>query len=258
MMTVHLEVKKRKNPYIPIEADEIIPKNFINKDQELFVWRGNRKVPLEEVFLKRIEGTASYAKEIEIVITGESGRIKRVGEYMDAGAILIEGDIGMHCGNFMSGGTIEIRGDADAWLGREMTGGTIVCRGNAGDYCGSGYRGEKKGMRGGTVEVFGDAGDFTAEALAGGTIVVHGNAGDLCGAEMKGGALVIHGNASRVCGNMSGGTCTVYGTVADMLPTFAYVGTTEDPDSRTALTEFAGDVANRGKGRLLVHSFIRA
>jgi formylmethanofuran dehydrogenase subunit C len=49
-------------------------------------------------------------------------RLKRVGEYMDAGKITVLGDIGMHCGNFMSGGTIEIHGNADGWLGREMAG----------------------------------------------------------------------------------------------------------------------------------------
>jgi formylmethanofuran dehydrogenase subunit C len=258
MMHVILEVKKQKNPHIPIEAEEIIPENFVNPGKELSIWRGNRQVPLEEIFDIQIEGTASSAMEIEVVITGGSGRIKRVGEYMEAGTIRIEGDIGMHCGNFMSGGSIEIKGNADAWLGREMRGGTITCHGNAGDYCGSGYRGEKRGMRGGTIEVFGNAGDFTAETLTGGTIIVHGNVGDLSGAEMKGGILTIHGNASRVCGNMTGGTCTVYGTVTDMLPTFRKGDTQERNDTGIALTEFTGDVANRGHGRLIVHSFTRA
>ncbi len=258
MMRVFLEVREQENPYLPIEADQIIPKNFLNQAQEIFVWRGNRKVTIEEVFHKRVEGTASYAKEIEIIISGKSGRIKRVGEYMDAGRILVKEDIGMHCGNFMSGGTIEIEGNADAWLGREMTGGEIICRGNTGDYCGSGYRGERQGMRGGTIEVFGIAGDFTAEALAGGTVIIHGDAGDLCGAEMTEGSLTIFGNASRVCGNMKGGNCKVYGTVADMLPTFQYVGRVEEGGTRVALTEFTGDVANRGTGRLFVRSFTRS
>ena len=258
MMRVFLEVKKVKNPYLPIEADQIIPKNFINHAQEIFVWRGNRKVALEEVFHKRIEGTASYAKEIEIIISGESGRIKRIGEYMDAGTIRVQGDIGMHCGNFMSGGAIEIGGNSDAWLGREMTGGMIVCHGSAGDYCGSGYRGEKKGMSGGTIEVFGCAGDFTAEALAGGTVIVHGDAGDLCGAEMTDGTLIIHGNTSRVGGNMKGGSCTVYGNVIDMLPTFRYIGKMEERGTGATLSEFTGDVANRGMGRLFVRSYTRA
>jgi len=258
MMRIILEVKKSKNPYTPIEAEEIVPINFIKQEQELHVWRGNRKVPLEEIFHVQIEGTAASANNIEVVITGDSGRIKRVGEYMNAGTIRIHGDIGMHCGNFMSGGTIEIGGNADAWLGREMTGGMIICRGNAGDYCGSGYRGEKRGMRGGNIEVFGNAGDFVAEALAGGTIIIHGSVGDMCGVEMKDGTLTIHGNASRVCGNMKGGTCTVYGMVTDMLPTFRTVGTREESANGITLTEFIGDVANRGKGSLRVCSFTRA
>lgn len=258
MMQVMLEAKERKNPNVPIEAEEITPAHFIENRQDLSVWRGNRKVPLEEVFEVTINGEASSAEDVEVILTGESGKIKRVGEYMESGIIRIEGDIGMHCGNFMSGGTIEIRGNADAWLGREMRGGTITCHGNAGDYCGSGYRGEKRGMRGGTIEVLGNAGDFTAETLSGGTIIVHGNVGDLSGVEMKGGMFTIHGNASRVCGNMTGGTCMVYGTVTDMLPTFRKVGTREGNNGGIALTEFTGDVANRGKGRLFVHSFTRA
>jgi formylmethanofuran dehydrogenase subunit C len=258
MMRVFLEVRKLKNPCLPIEADQIMPKNFLNQAQEIFVWRGNRKVAIEEVFHTRIEGTASYAKDIEIVISGKSGCIKRVGEYMDAGRILVKEDIGMHCGNFMSGGIIEIEGNADAWLGREMTGGKIICHGSTGDYCGSGYRGERLGMRGGTIEVFGNAGDFTAEALAGGTVIVHGDAGDLCGAEMTDGTLIIFGNTSRVCGNMKGGNCTVYGAVTEMLPTFRYIGQVEERDTRAALSEFSGDVANRGTGRLLVRAFTRS
>ena len=258
MMKVLLEAKKRNNPHIPVEAEKIIPGNFVNFLQDLHVWKGNRKVTLDEIFEISIEGSASSAREVEVNITGESGRIKRVGEYMEAGRIRIEGDIGMHCGNFMSGGTIEIMGNADAWLGREMRGGSIICHGDAGDYCGSGYRGEKRGMRGGSIEVFGNAGDFTGETLSGGEIIVHGNVGDLCGAEMKDGTFTVHGNASRVCGNMTGGICTVYGTVTDMLPTFRKVCTREGNGGGTALTEFSGDVANRGKGHLFVHAFIPA
>lgn len=257
MMKVFLDVKRRENPNIPIEADQVVPGNFIG-DRELFVWRGNRKVPLEEVFSKRIEGAATTAKEVELVISGDSGRIKRIGEYMGEGRIRIEGNIGMHCGNFMSGGSIEILGNAEAWLGREMTGGRIICHGDAGDYCGSGYRGEKRGVRGGTIEVLGNAGDFTAESLAGGTVIIHGNVGDLCGAEMRDGLFCVHGDASRVCGNMNGGVCRVYGTVTDMLPTFRFVGERKDDEEGLTLSEFYGDVANRGKGRLFVKSFIRA
>ena len=190
-----------------------------------------------------------------MILRGDVSRFKRVGEYMDAGKITIEGDIGMHCGNFMSGGTIEIHGNADGWLGREMRGGRILCHGNAGHYAGSGYRGEKFGMKGGTLEVLGNAGDFAAEYLAGGEVIIHGNAGDLPGVEMVDGTLLIHGDCSRPCGNMTGGTCTVLGKVRGMLPTFRKTGTVLYEPGKVPLTVFGGDIANRGKGILRVREY---
>ena len=192
---------------IPIEAEAIVPENFLS-GADLSVWRGNRELKLDEVFVVSVEGDAERPEEVEVVLSGDNVfRLKRVGEYMDGGKITILGDIGMHCGNFMSGGTIEIHGNADGWLGREMAGGTIVCKGDAADYCASGYRGGRKGMTGGTVEVFGRAGDFLAESIGGGTVTVHGDAGDMAGAEMHGGTLIVHGDCGRPGANMKGGSC---------------------------------------------------
>jgi formylmethanofuran dehydrogenase subunit C len=252
-MKVILEVKERKKPFLPIEAEIIIPSNFLDPEPDLVVCRGNKELLLDEIFVKTVEGTAGNVDEVELVIRGDSSRIKRVGEYMDGGKITIEGNIGMHCGNFMSAGTIEIHGNADAWLGREMVGGQIICHGHAGDYCGGGYRGEKKGMRGGTIEVFGNSGDFTAETLTGGTVIVNGNSGDLTGVEMHDGTLIVRGDCSRVCGNMNGGTCYVYGTVYDMIPTFRRTGT--ETIEGVSLTKFTGDIANRGKGTLYIKNY---
>lgn len=252
-MRIILEVKQRVKPFLPIEAESIVPKNFLSGIDGLTVYRGNKELPLKEIFNVTIEGEPSSVDEIEIVIRGESSRIKRVGEYMDGGKIHIEGDIGMHCGNFMSGGIIEIEGNADAWLGREMVGGTIICHGDAGDYCAAGYRGEKFGMKGGSLEVLGNAGDFTAETLTGGTVTIHGNSGDLTGSEMKDGTLTIMGDVTRVCGNMTGGTCYVHGRVADMLPTFKKKGTNRMNDAN--YTQFRGDIANRGKGTLIIKDY---
>jgi len=251
-MRVTLSVLPRKKPFLPIEADSIVPRNFLN-GTDIQVWKGNKELSLAEVFSVSVEGDAASAGDVEVILKGDTSRIKRVGEYMDAGRIIIEGDIGMHCGNFMSGGTIEIGGNADGWLGREMRGGAIICRGNAANYCASGYRGEKKGMTGGTLEVFGSAGDFAAETLSGGTVTIHGNAGDMAGVEMHDGTLVIKGDCRRACGNMSGGTAIVLGTVYEMLPTFRKTGTVVR-DGAT-LTAFTGDVANRGKGNLLVRDY---
>ncbi|MCX6697844.1 MAG: formylmethanofuran dehydrogenase subunit C [Methanoregula sp.] len=154
----------------------------------------------------------------------------------------------------MSGGLIEIGGNADAWLGREMLDGSIICRGNAGHYCASGYRGEKHGMKGGRIEVMGNAGDFCAEYLTGGEVYIHGSYGDMAGVEMKGGQLVIGGDATRPCGNMKDGTCMIFGTVHRMLPTFKKTGTQLLPDRKVAMEVYTGDVANRGKGTLMVSS----
>ena len=252
-MRVILETKPRKKPKIPIEAEAINPQNFLLKN-DIRVYEGNKERTLDEIFYVTTEGPAVSADQVEIVLSGETGVIKRVGEYMNAGRIVIEGDIGMHCGNFMSAGEIIIRGNADAWLGREMRGGVIRCEGNADHYCGAGYRGEKRGMRGGTIEVLGNAGDFTAEYLSGGEVRIMGDCGDLPGVEMRGGTLIIGGDCHRPCGNMTGGTCMVFGTARALLPTFVNAGSEEREfcGQRVEMNVFRGDVANRGKGTLFV------
>jgi len=245
MMQVTLTMKPRAKPFLPIEAEMIIPMNFIGS-RELFVWEGNMKRRLEEVFTVRKEGNVNSPENIVVILRGDTSRVKRVGEYMSSGTITIEGDIGMHCGNFMRGGNIVIHGNADGWLGREMRAGSILCHGNAGDYCGSGYRGEKRGMRGGKIEVMGDTGDYFGEYLTGGEIHVHGNAGMFAGAEMRGGTLIIDGDVRIPAANMSKGTCIVRGVVHEMLPTFEKIG------EKDGMVVFHGDVANKGKGELLV------
>jgi formylmethanofuran dehydrogenase subunit C len=253
-MRVILESKVRKKPTLPIEAEAIIPRNFL-KGTDLLVYEGNKERTLSELFWIFVEGTAVSPENIEIVLKGDTSRIKRVGEYMDTGSILISGDIGMHCGNFMSGGTIEVLGNADAWLGREMRGGTIICRGNAGHYCATGYRGEKKGMQGGSVEVFGNAGDFCAEYLAGGRVHIHGNTGDFPGVEMRGGELIIEGEATRPCANMKDGSCVILGTIHDMIPTFEKTERKVLPEWKITADVYKGDVANRGKGTLMIKNY---
>ena len=254
-MRVILTAGPRKNPFIPVEAETIVPARFLQGVDGITVAAGNRILPLTDVFLVEVEGTAADPSGVEVVLRGDNSRLKRIGEYMEAGKIRVEGNIGMHCGNFMKGGEIEILGGADGWLGREMRGGRILCHGNASHYCGSGYRGEKHGMRGGYLEVRGNAGDFAAEYLAGGEVVIHGDCGDMPGVEMKGGILTIHGSCTRPCGNMTGGTCTVLGSARGMLPTFRRTGTVVHEPGGVILTRFEGDVANRGKGTLLAREW---
>ena len=83
-MRVILESKVRKKPTIPIEAEAIIPRNFL-KGTDLVVYEGNKERTLSELFWIFVEGTAVSPENIEIVLQGDTSRIKRVGEYMDTG-----------------------------------------------------------------------------------------------------------------------------------------------------------------------------
>ncbi|MBN1166321.1 MAG: formylmethanofuran dehydrogenase subunit C [Methanospirillaceae archaeon] len=253
-MEITITFLPNDKPNIPVEAETIVPSAFIARD-EIFVWEGNKKRSLSDIAEIEYKGSTDDVSDIHLVLLGETGRVKRVGEYMDGGRITIHGDIGMHCGNFMESGIIEITGNADAWLGREMRGGTIICHGSCGDYCGSGYRGEKRGMRGGTIEVMGDAQDFCGEYNSGGDIIIHGSCGDMAGVEMHAGTLTIHGDCYRPCGNLTGGTVTIHGTAFEMLPGFSHHG--EVMVDGISYSRFTGDVANRGKGEVIVRGYQR-
>ncbi len=244
-----------KNSHLPIEAEVITPETLA-KTVQVNVYVGNQKKLLSDVFDIRVDGEAAGPSATEIVIIGDASRVKRVGEYMTDGRIIIEGDIGMHCGDFMTGGTIEILGNAGDWLGREMLGGTILCHGNAGNYCGSGYRGGRKGVRGGEIIVEGNVGDYCGECLFGGVVHVKGNAGLHAGSNMKGGTLVIEGDTVMPCGDMFGGECTVFGHADDFMPTFRETGSIVE--NGRELKVFTGDLAHRnGKGTLRVGSYTR-
>lgn len=255
MRRITLIVRDSVDPHLPIEAEVITPET-LSKTVRVNVYVGNQKRMLSDVFDIRVDGEAAGPSATEIVIIGDASRVKRVGEYMTDGRIVVDGDIGMHCGDFMTGGTIEIMGNAGDWLGREMLGGKIVCHGNTGNYCGSGYRGGRKGVRGGKIIVEGSVGDYCGECLFGGVVHVMGSAGLHAGVNMKGGKLIIEGDAVMPCGDMFGGECTIFGHAADFMPTFAEAGTVVE--NGQTLTVFTGDLAHRNaKGILRVGSYTR-
>jgi formylmethanofuran dehydrogenase subunit C len=255
MRRITLTVRNSANLHLPIEAEVITPE-ILCKTIRVNVFVGNQKMQLSNVFGIRVDGEAAGPGATEIVLIGDTSRVKRVGEYMTDGRIIVDGDIGMHCGDFMTGGTIEIMGNAGDWLGREMLGGKIFCHGNAGNYCGSGYRGGRKGMCGGEILVEGDVGDYCGESLFGGVIRVMGNAGLHAGTNMRGGNLIIGGDATMPCGDMLGGECTIFGHVGDFMPTFAKKENILENGCKLAV--FTGDLAHRdGKGTLRVGSYTR-
>ena len=248
-----ITIKPKEEMKISVEAENISPDKFAAKTekeiQSLEAWVGNQKTTLGELFSIKVEGSAPAA-DTKIVMEGDFSRVKRIGEGMTSGLIIINGNVDMHLGNKMSGGNISVKGNADSWAGREMKGGELIIEGNVGYYLGSGYRGETCGMRGGKITVLGNALDFVGEHMCGGEIIVKGNTGILPGLSNNGGKIVIEGNTSRPGSEMSKGTIIVNGTVDEMMPVFKLEGN-EDLGGVT-YKKYTGDVIANGKGLLYV------
>ncbi len=245
-------IKPKKDITISVEAENISPDKFAGKSekdiQSLEAWLGNQKTTLGELFTIKAEGTGAVA-DVKVVMEGNFSRVKRVGEGMTAGLVMIKGNVDMHLGAKMSGGKISVAGNVDSWAGREMKGGELIIEGNAGYYLGAGYRGETCGMRGGKIIVMGSTLDFLGEHMCGGEIIVKGNAGILAGVSNNGGKIVIEGGTSRPGSEMAKGTIIV-GKVDEMMPVFKLEGT-EAVDG-VYYRKYTGDVIVNGKGVLYV------
>ncbi len=251
MQTVTLKPKTEFK--ISVEAENISPDKFAGKTeneiQSIEVWMGNHKTQMGELFSVKVEGLGAAA-DTKIIMEGDFSRVKRIGEGMTAGLVMIKGNVDMHLGAKMSGGKISVIGNVDSWAGREMKGGELIIEGDAGYYLGAGYRGETCGMRGGKITVMGNTLDFLGEHMCGGEIIVKGNAGILAGISNNGGKIVIDGNTSRPGSEMAKGTIIVNGTVEEMMPVFKAEGT-EAVDGVT-YKKYTGDVIVGGKGVLYV------
>lgn len=246
-------IKPRKEIKISVEAENISPDKFAGKIEKeiesLEAWMGNQKTTLGELFSVKVDGSAPAA-DTKLVLEGDFSRVKRIGEGMSAGLVMIKGNVDMHVGAKMSGGKITVIGNADSWAGREMKGGELIIEGNAGYYLGAGYRGETCGMRGGKITVMGSALDYVGDHMCGGEITVKGNTGLLPGLSNNGGKIVIDGNTTMPGSEMSKGTIIINGTVEEMMPVFKLEGT-EALDG-VAYRKYVGDVIANGKGLLYV------
>lgn len=223
----------------------------------LEVWDGNRKRVLADLF--EIGGeTGTAPEEVSIRILGDVGKVRRIGEAVSAGRIVVEEDVGMHLGEGMRGGTITVAGDAGSWAGSRMRGGNIEVKGDAGDYLGAPYRGSTAGMRGGVVVVHGNAGNEVGCFMRGGLIKVQGNVGQFAGIHMRDGTILVQGNSEgRAGAQMLGGKVIIRGSVPSILPTF----TIDDirPSVKVGgekvtgpFYRFIGDLADGGDGKLYV------
>jgi formylmethanofuran dehydrogenase subunit C len=243
----------------PVHAECINPDVFkgqsLKNISALTVWEGNRKKELGDLF--KIEENS--AELPDITINGDVTEVRRIGQGMKSGEIVINGNAGMHLGEKMAGGKITINGNASGWTGSSMKKGLIEIHGDASDYLASPYRGSTDGMRGGTIIVDGNVGSDSGCYLRGGVIIVKGNAGPFLGFQISKGVIYVEKNAAnRLGASMTGGKIVVSGSVDELMPTFtvdSVKGKVKiDGDFKVVgpFYVFLGDLAEHGNGKLFI------
>lgn len=244
----------------PVQAECISPDVFQGKDTaeiaNLPVYEGNKPKKLGDLFKIEDDGGDTQS----ITINGDVSEVRRIGQGMKTGEIVINGNAGMHLGEKMSGGKITVNGDAGQWTGSSMKNGLIEVHGNAGDYLASPYRGSSEGMRRGKIVIDGDVGSDSGCYMRGGLIKIKGSdTGQFLGFHMRDGTIHVEKDAgTRVGTNMTGGKIIVSGKVEEMMPTFTIDNVKpkvkiDNTESATGpFYVFLGDLAEHGTGKIFV------
>ena len=206
-----------------------------------------------------------------LIIAGGGSHLDDVATDLDAGTLIVEGDIGSFGGRRMSGGRFEIKGNAGPLLGSGLSGGIITVAGSAGAMLGGIKAGEKFGMVGGTVVVEGDIGPRAGDRMRRGTIIARGKIGDHAGSRMMGGTIWTETGFGAEPGPMLRRGTLIAPAVEKFLPTFVDAGRHDlvvlgiltrylqrtlgalAPKALPAIVrKFSGDMATIGKGEILL------
>ena len=228
-----IKLTLKKQPDFPLEADAISPDNFAGKTQDEIknfeLYLGNKTVKLGDYF--EIKGKSGNAEELTITIDGNLSNVKRIGEKMTAGEIIINGDVGMHVGNRMKGGKLKVNGNAGDWAGAMLEGGELEINGDAGHYVGAAYRGFWKGMEDGIIKVSGKIGNeamlWARNSKGAGKwpTLYCGGAGTFLGIHNHGGTIIVEGDVDRCTGaDQAWGMIVIKGKVSRKLPSYKKVG----------------------------------
>ncbi len=244
---------------VPVQTACINPDVFKGKTlkeiADLPITEGNRSMTLGDLF----EIKEDAGETPSITINGDVAKVKRIGQGMKSGEIVINSNAGMHTGEKMAGGKITINGNADGWTGSDMKGGLIEIHGDASDYLASPYRGSSTGMHGGSIIVDGNVGSDSACYMHGGVIKIKGSAGRFLGYHMSDGAIYVEKEcASRLAPCMVGGKIVIAGALEEVMPTFTIDSVKPKVKVDDTLTVqgpfyvFLGDLAEHGTGKLFV------
>jgi formylmethanofuran dehydrogenase subunit C len=269
MSTLRLTLRERPSQRVdlsPLTADHLAGKTP-EQIGAIGLASGNRRIRVDELFAL----SGSFISELEI--HGSCDRLDHIGAGMTRGRIVVHGDAGAYLGAGMSGGGIAVRGNSGAYTATGMRDGQIHVYGNAGDFLAAALPGNRAGMQGGLVVVDGNAGDRLGDRMRRGTVLVHGSAGMYCASRMVAGTIAVWSRVGGFAGlGMRRGTLLMMEAPGDLLPTFndcgAYAlsflplltrswrgvpgkfGTL--PDTGLRVRRFMGDVANGGRGEILV------
>jgi formylmethanofuran dehydrogenase subunit C len=244
---------------VPLQAPCITPDNFAGKTAaeiaKLPLTEGNRNVTLGDLF--KIEESPKASPNI--TLNGDFSKVKRVGQGMKTGEIVVNGNIGMHTCEMMNGGKITINGNAGGWTGSEMKKGTIEIHGDGGDYLASPSRGSDAGMKGGLITVDGNVGTDVGCYLKGGIIKVKGSAGRFLGYHMSEGAIYVEKDCDVRAGACMHSGKIVIGGKMEVLPSFTIdsVKAKVKVDDTTSVPGpfyvFLGDLSEHGTGKIFAN-----
>jgi len=245
---------------VPVQAACISPDVFKGKTLaeigDLPVTEGNVPLKLSDLF----EIKEDNADTPSITINGDVGKVKRIGQGMKTGEIVVNGDCGMHTGEQMAGGKITINGNVGGWTGDNMKAGTIEIHGDAGDYLASPYRGSSTGMKGGLITVDGKVGSDVGCYLHGGVLKIKGGAGRFLGYHMSEGTILVEKQSETRAGAcMTGGKIVITGTIEEVMPTFTIdsikpkVKIDDTQSVAGPFYVFLGDLSEHGTGKVFVN-----
>lgn len=278
-----VKLKFKKAQVYPVEAESITPDNFAGKSaadiKKLPIFCGNEKLTIDDFFT--VSGSGGEIADTKIIIDGDLSKVKRIGEKMTGGEIMINGNVGMHVGSQMKGGKILVKGNAGDWAGAMLNGGELEITGDAGNYVGAAYRGYWKGMQNGIIKVKGKVGHEALTWVSGSKpgkrfpTLICGGAGAFLGIHSHGGTIIVEGDCDRCVGaDQVRGTVVVKGKVSKILPSYKMIGEVNEIELMNGeiikgkFTEYSGDhsveknhskidkktekVSNSSNGRLYV------
>ncbi len=261
-LTLKLDTKQH------LDVSPLTPDNLAEKSAAdiaaIPLQYGKSQLRVDEAFA--ISGDDSS----NIIIKNSNSKLEYIAHGMKTGSITVEGDAGAYAGFHMKGGELTINGNVTDFAASGLAGGLMIVNGNAGDFLGAAIAGDKKGMRGGTVIIKGNVGERAGDQMRRGLMLIEGNAGSYCASRMLAGTIGVLGTVGEYVGySMRRGTLllthtpAMHATLKDcgthtlpylslMFKSFAKLPSKFSSIAQNRVQRYAGDVANDGKGEILI------